>query len=319
MIAKGESSGTIALSGEKQGRWKLIKKNYQLYLIILLPVIYVLVFNYYPMYGAQIAFRDYVPTKGIWGSEWVGLDNFTRFFKRQDAWRIIGNTLSLSIYQLIAGFPIPIILALSLNSARDGMFKKTVQTVTYAPHFISVVVMVGIVMQFLAPRTGIINKIIEILGGTPTNFMGEPEYFRSIYVWSGVWQTTGWGSIIYLAALAGIDPSLHEAAIVDGASRFQRILHIDIPGIMPTAIILLIMNTGQIMNIGFEKVFLMQNPLNLRTSEIISTYVYKVGLASSAGDFSYSTAIGLFNSVINFVLIVAVNQIAKRVTETSLW
>lgn len=319
MMAKGESSGTIALSGEKQGRWKLIKKNYQLYLIILLPVIYILVFNYYPMYGAQIAFRDYVPTKGIWGSEWVGLDNFTRFFKRQDAWRIIGNTLSLSIYQLIAGFPIPIILALSLNSAKDGMFKKSVQTITYAPHFISVVVMVGIVMQFLAPRTGIINKIIEILGGTPTNFMGEPEYFRSIYVWSGVWQTTGWGSIIYLAALAGIDPSLHEAAIVDGASRFQRILHIDIPGIMPTAIILLIMNTGQIMNIGFEKVFLMQNPLNLRTSEIISTYVYKVGLASSAGDFSYSTAIGLFNSVINFVLIVAVNQIAKRVTETSLW
>ncbi|AEE97005.1 ABC transporter permease [Mahella australiensis] len=319
MTAKVESSGTIALPNKKQNRWKLMKKSSQLYLIILLPVIYILVFNYYPMYGAQIAFRDYMPTKGIWSSPWVGLDNFARFFRRHDAWRIIGNTLSLSVYQLIAGFPIPIILALSLNSTKDGMFKKSVQTITYAPHFISTVVMVGIVMQFLSPRIGIINKIIEILGGTPTDFMGKSQYFGSIYVWSGVWQSTGWGSIIYLAALAGIDPSLHEAAIVDGASRFQRIIHIDIPGIMPTAIILLIMNAGQIMNIGFEKVFLMQNPLNLRSSEIISTYVYKMGLASSAGDFSYSTAIGLFNSVVNFVLIVTVNQIAKRVGEVSLW
>lgn len=298
---------------------KLMKKSYQLYLVILLPVVYLFVFKYYPMYGLQIAFKKYVATEGILGSPWVGLKNFEKFFNSYLFRRLIGNTLGISVYQLLASFPMPIILALALNNAKNEMFKKTVQTVTLAPHFISTVVMVGIVIQFLSPRVGIVNNIISAFGGTPIDFMGVPEYFKSIYVWSGVWQNTGWNSVIYMAALAGIDPTLHEAAIVDGANKFKRVIHIDIPGIMPTAVILLIMNTGRIMNIGFEKVFLMQNPLNLRTSEIISTYVYKIGLASAAADFSYSSAIGLFNSLINFILIISVNKFAQKFGETSLW
>ncbi len=303
----------------KRNVYRDIKKNYQLYLIVLLPLIYIIVFKYYPMYGAQIAFKDFVATKGIIGSQWVGLDNFRRFFKSYQIWTLFKNTLSISVYQLIAGFPFPIILALALNNAQNLRFKKLVQTTTYIPHFISTVVIVGIIMQFLNPRFGLINSIIEYFGGEPVNFMGSPQYFKTIYVLSGIWQNAGWGTVIYLSALSSIDPELHAAAIVDGASIFKRVIHIDLPGILPTVVILLIMNAGSIMNVGFEKILLMQNPLNLRTSEVISTYVYKVGLASPMGNYSYSTAIGLFNSVVNFILLVIVNQIAKRVGETSLW
>lgn len=296
-----------------------IRKVWQLYVLIALPVIYILIFKYLPMYGAQIAFKNFIVTKGVWGSEWVGFKHFERFFHSYEFWRLLGNTIVLSVYNLVAGFPFPIMLALSLNYVRNKFFKQSVQMITYAPHFISVVVMVGIILEMLDPRNGIVNTAIRLLGFETVSFMGKPEYFKSIYVWSGIWQNVGFSCIIYLAALTGIDPSLHEAAVVDGANKVQRMLHIDLPGIMPIAIIMLIMNTGQMLDIGFEKVLLMQNPLNIRTSEIIDTYVYKVGLASQAMNYSYSSAIGLFKSVVNLILLVAVNKIAQKTKQASLW
>ncbi|WP_281888771.1 sugar ABC transporter permease [Paenibacillus sp. YYML68] len=292
---------------------------WQLYAMLALPIIYLLIFKYYPMYGAVISFKDYSAVKGIMGSEWVGLKHFTRFFVSHDFWTMMWNTISLSLYQLIAGTPFPIILALCLNYARNKMFKNTVQMISYAPHFISVVVMVGILMQFLAPRTGLIANLASFFGVSIGNWMGNPDYFQSIYVWSGIWQNVGFSCIIYLAGLAGIDPSLHEAAVVDGASKLRRMWHIDLPGILPIVIILLILNVGNMMEIGFEKVLLMQNPLNLRTSEVIDTYVYKVGLISPIANFSYSAAIGVFKNVVNLVLLVMVNQLARRAKQTSLW
>ncbi|RXZ80018.1 sugar ABC transporter permease [Paenibacillaceae bacterium] len=296
-----------------------MRKVWQLYVLIALPVLYIIIFKYVPMYGAQIAFKDFIVTKGIWGSEWVGLKHFIRFFHSYEFVRVMKNTLVLSLYSLIAGFPFPIILALSLNMVRNRFFKKSVQMVTYAPHFISVVVMVGILFELLDPRHGIVNQILNAFGLEPINFLGNPDYFKSIYVWSGIWQSVGFSCIIYLAALSGIDPSLHEAAVVDGANKWKRIWHIDIPGIMPIAIILLILNTGSMLEIGYEKVLLMQNPLNMRTSEIIDTYVYKVGLLSEAMNYSYSAAIGLFKSVIGFILIYGVNKIAQKTNQASLW
>lgn len=294
-----------------------IKRHWQLYLVLLLPLIYIAIFRYWPMYGVQIAFRDFTPVEGITGSPWVGLAHFERFFNSYQFWTLLRNTVGISVYSLLAGFPLPIILAIAINEARRYYFKKTVQMVTYAPHFISTVVMVGIILQFLDPRIGLINKAIIALGGTATNFIARPDLFQSIYVWSGVWQGMGYASIIYIAALSSIDPQLEEAAIIDGASRLQKILYIDLPGIMPTAIILLILNIGQIMNVGFEKIYLMQNPLNLTTSEVISTYVYKVGLLRA--QYSFAAAVGLFNSVIDLILLVTVNQIARKVGDTSLW
>ena len=271
------------------------------------------------MYGVIISFKNFNASKGILGSDWVGLKHFKRFFQSYYFERTISNTIGLSLYQLIASFPVPIIVALALNSSLRRGFAKTVQFVIYMPHFISTVVMVGIILEFLNPRMGIISLLLQALGVEARDYMGAPELFKSIYVWSGVWQTTGWGTIIYLAALSGIIPELHEAATIDGAGRFQRVLFIDLPGIMPTATIILILNMGHLLHIGFEKVFLMQNTLNLRSSEIIATYVYRVGLASAAPNFSYGAAIGLFLSVINLALIVSVNAIAKRMGETSLW
>ncbi|MBM7583370.1 multiple sugar transport system permease protein/putative aldouronate transport system permease protein [Caldicoprobacter guelmensis] len=294
-------------------------KCWQLYVLFLLPLIYIITFKYVPMYGAQIAFRDYRFTEGIVNSPWVGFKHFERFFRSHEFWKLIKNTVGISLYNLAAGFPFPIILAIMLNYARSERFKKTVQMVTYAPYFISTVVMVSMVLQFLSPRVGIVNVIRELLGLERVNYMGVPEYFKSIYVWSGIWQYTGYGAIIYLAALASIDPTLHEAAIVDGANKFYRVWYIDLPGILPTIVILLILNTGQILNTGFEKILLMQNPLNLRTSEVIDTFVYKVGLASQTINYSYPAAVGLFKSVVNLFLIVTVNRIAKKIGETSLW
>lgn len=295
------------------------KINYQLYLIILLPVIWLVVFKYIPMVGVQIAFRDFQSTQGIFGSEWVGFKHFINFFNNYQFYDIIRNTLVISFYQLIAGFPLPIILALALNSTIRTKFKKFVQMITYMPHFISVVVLVGMIIQFTSPRVGIVNNFITSLGFEAIDFMSRPELFSSLYVWSGVWQSCGWGTIIYLAALASVDTELHEAATIDGASRFKRVQHIDLPMIVPTMATMLILNFGRIMDLGFEKVYLMQNSLNTSASEVISTYVYKVGLASSFPDYSYASAVGLFNSAINLVLILIVNNLSRKFTETSLW
>ena len=293
--------------------------NYQLYLLVLLPVAYIFVFMYIPMYGTQIAFREFMAIQGIWGSDWVGLKYFQKFFDSPYFVRVVRNTLEISLYTLIAGFPFPILLALALNSSLNRRFKKTVQMITYAPYFISTVVMVGMLFQFLSPRIGFVNDILALLGLERVMFLSEPALFSSVYVWSGVWQLTGWNSIIYLAALSTVDPELHEAAIVDGANRLRRILHIDIPSILPTIVVLLIIQCGQIMTLGFEKVYLMQVPLNLARSEIIATYVYKVGLVSSIPNYSYGAAIGLFNAVINLVLVLAVNRLSKTTTGQSLW
>jgi multiple sugar transport system permease protein/putative aldouronate transport system permease protein len=294
-------------------------RGWQLYVLMILPLIYLLVFRYIPMYGAQIAFKNFTAGRGIWGSPWVGFKNFVRFFHSYDFWRIMDNTLLLSLYHLAATFPFPIVLALGLNYIRHVRFKKTMQMVTYAPHFISVVVMVGLIMQFLSPRTGPLAFLGRLFGFEPVNAMGDPALFKSIYVWSDVWQHTGFACIIYLAALAGIDPALYEAAVMDGASKLRRMWHIDLPGIMPIASIMLILNFGHIFDLGFEKVLLMQNPLNTRTSEIIDTYVYNIGLKSMVPNFSYATAIGLFKNVIAFILVITVNQISKKLGQSSLW
>lgn len=287
--------------------------------MMLLPLAYLLIFKYYPMLGAQMAFRDYNLIEGIWGSPWVGFKHFVRFFNSYEFWLVLRNTIGLSLYSLAAGFPLPIVLALSLNYVAARRYKKAVQMITYAPHFISTVVMVGMILQFLAPRTGFVNIFRDALGLEQINFIGEPGMFKSIYVWSDVWQNVGYASIIYLASLSTVDPNLHEAALIEGASKPQRMWHIDLPGILPTAIIILILNTGRVLEIGFEKAYLLQNPLNHSTSEIISTYVYKIGIAGQAVNFSYPTAIGLFKSVIGFILLISVNRLSRAVSEQSLW
>lgn len=274
---------------------------------------------YYPMYGAQIAFRDFLPGRTILGSEWVGMANFVRFFNSPLFERLLTNTIGLSVYSLLVGFPIPILIALSLNQLRTGIFKRGVQMISYAPYFISTVVMVGLILQFLDLRRGPINLLLQALGIDTIHFMGSADMFPGIYVWSSVWQNTGFNTVIYMAALSTIDPALHEAALVDGANRLQRIRHIDIPGIMPITITLLILNIGQLLNVGFEKAFLLQNPLNLKTSEVISTYVYKVGLVGGVANFSYAAAIGLFNAVLGLILLLAANQISKKFSETNLF
>lgn len=298
---------------------KKIRPNLDLYLLMLAPVAYILIFKYFPMYGAQIAFRNFNPVGGILGSPWVGFKHFKTFFDSYVFRRLIQNTLGISLYSLAAGFPIPILLAILLNYAISQRFKKAVQMITYAPHFISTVVMVGMLLQFLSQRNGLVNNIIDALGGARVDFMGTPRYLWSVYVWSGVWQSMGYSSIIYISALSGVDPELHEAAIVDGANIFRRIRHIDLPSILPTMMILLILSCGGILSVGFEKIFLLQNNLNLSVSEVINTYVYKIGLASALGNFSYSSAIGLFTSVINFILLVLVNRLVKAASGESLW
>ena len=307
---------TAQKSALQKGRL-IFSRYWELYLLLLPTLIYIFIFLYVPMGGVLMGFQDYSATKGIWGSPWVGLKHFERFFNSYNFWQIFYNTISLSVYNLVANFPIPIVFALLLNQMRMPKFKKVVQTVSYAPYFISVVVLVGMMTILLSPQTGIVNMAIQALGGEPVYFMARADLFRSVYVWSGVWQSTGQAAIIYIAALTGISQDLHEAAMVDGASKFKRTLYIDIPGIMPTAITMLLLNLGRIMSLGFEKAFLMQNTLNTSASEIISTYVYKQGLLGA--QFSYSTAVGLFNSVINCILVIAVNYAPRRLTETSLW
>lgn len=298
-------------------RWKRIRHNWQLYLLILPVVVYFIVFKYIPMYGVQIAFKDYFAIHGIWGSPWVGFKHFERFFDSYYFWRLIKNTLGIGLYELVVGIPVPIILALLINEVRVRYFKKIVQTVTYAPHFLSVVVLTGMLFLFLDPQTGLINQILSVFGIKPIAFMTEPSWFKTTYVFSGAWQQMGWSSIIYLAALSAVDPALHEAAKIDGASRLQRIWHINLPSIKPTIIILLILDAGKVMSVGFEKVFLMQNPLNTSASDVIATHVYKTGIMGA--QYSYATAVGLFDSIINLILLVLVNYIARKTNETSLW
>ncbi|MGN7412931.1 ABC transporter permease [Paenibacillus sp. SAF-068] len=301
----------------KQALARSWRRHWQLYLLILPPIAYFIIFKYVPMVNAVLAFKDYNVIKGIWGSPWAGTKYFELLFQNPAFVTLIKNTLYISFYSLIVGFPIPILLALALNEIKNIRFKKTVQMVTYAPYFISTVVMVSIIMLFLSPRLGIVNTIAGALGFESVNFLGEPGLFRSIYVFSDVWQGMGYSAVIYLAALAGVDPSLYEAAKVDGANRIQKILNVDLPGLLPAAVIILILSVGNIMAVGFEKIYLLQNPLNLSASEIISTYVYKIGLLNA--NYSFATAVGLFNSVINLILLLIVNEVAKRLSNTSLW
>ena len=311
------SSPGLMPGKRNKGLWKRIAQNWELYIFIAPAFFYFLIFSYGPMYGIQIAFKNFIPTMGITGSPWVGLDHFKRFFDSYYVWDLIWNTLSISLYELAVGFPIPIILALAFNEVRNGFFKKMAQTVTYAPHFISVVVMAGMIITFLSPSTGIVIHLIEALGFTAPDFLTDPKWFKTMYVLSGVWQSAGWGTIIYLAALSGVDPGLHEAAVIDGASRFQRVRHINIPTLIPTMTILLILNIGSLLGVGFEKILLLQNPLNMSSSDVISTFVYRSGLVDA--QYSFSTAIGLFNSVVNAVMLIVVNQIVRRTSENSLW
>lgn len=302
-------------------RWKntlrLMRRNWVLYLLLLPALIYIAIFSYAPMYGIQIAFRNFNFADGITGSKWVGMKWFKYFFNSSKCWPLIRNTLVISFYSVIAGFPIPIILALMLHNIPSQKFKRTAQTITYLPHFISLVVVVGMISCFTSINSGWVNTLIEALGGERMYLMGKPEYYRHLYVWSGVWQEAGWGSIIYMAALTGVAPELHEAATIDGASKLQRIRHIDLPAILPTITIMLIMRCGSIMSVGFDKSYLMMNDLNMDVSEVIATYTYEMGLLS--GKYSYSTAISLFNNVINFVFLTAVNKFAKVVSGSSLW
>lgn len=298
---------------------RLARRNWGLYVLLAPAFILLILFTYVPMYGIVIAFKDYVPALGITGSPWA--DPWFRYFQQfAQSFQFVStirNTLVLSLYGMAVGFPIPIIMALFINQFRAKHFKNVFQTVVYMPHFISTVVLVGLIMIILSPSSGIFGNICRLIGVTAPNLMGSATAFSSIYVWSDVWQNTGWNSIIYLAALSAIDPNLYEAATVDGAGRWQKVLRIDVPMLMPTAVILLILQVGNIMNVGFEKVYLMQNNLNAMSSEIIATYVYKIGLLSA--QFSYSAAINFFNTIINFILLILVNEISKKVSDTSLW
>jgi len=291
-------------------------RNKYIYLMLVPVVGYYLLFYYGPMYGAQIAFKDFDPALGILKSPWVGWENFKQFFTGPYFTRLVRNTVSINVLDLVLGFPAPIILALAINEIRLTYFKRTVQTISYLPHFISLVVVVGMLIDFLN-RDGLINAALAPLGIQPVAWLQQPKYFQMIYVLSGIWQNVGWGSIIYLAAITNIDPTLYEAAQVDGAGRLRQMISITLPGIAPTIIILLILRLGQMMTVGYEKIILMYNPLTYSTADVISTYVYRVGILQA--NYSFSAAAGLFNSVINFSLLILANQMSRRYSETSLW
>jgi ABC-type polysaccharide transport system, permease component len=312
--ARRESAiGVFRVIGEE------LSRNWQLYILVALPVLYIAVFRYVPMYGAIIAFKKFSPALGYWNSPWVGLRHFARFFSSYNFWPILRNTLEISLYQLIVGFPIPVILALIINASEKPRLKKIAQMATYAPYLLSTAIVVGMLQQLLSQNSGVVNAVIESLGGKRVSFLSNPALFSTIYVLSGVWQTAGYTAVIYIAALSGIDPALHEAAKVDGAGKLRRIVHIDLPGIMPTVTVVLLLTLGNLMSVGFEKVFLLQNPVNIERSEIIDTYIYRVGIGSSLPDFSYATAIGLFNSVVNFVLLLLADRASKRASGSGLF
>lgn len=314
-----DMAAAMRVTGTERQKYtlRMMKRNWVLYLLILPALTYIIMFNYAPMYGIQIAFRNFTFADGITGSEWVGWKWFNFFFKSAKSWTLIRNTLIISFYSLLAGFPVPILLALTLHNLPSRRFRRTAQTITYLPHFISLVVVVGMISCFTSINSGWINTLIEKLGGQRVYLMGKPEYYRHLYVWSGVWQEAGWGSIIYMAALTSVAPELHEAATIDGATKLQRIRHIDLPAILPTITIMLIMRCGSIMSVGFDKSYLMMNDLNMDVSEVIATYTYTMGLLS--GKYSYSSAISLLNNVINFIFLTTVNRIAKLISGNSLW
>jgi len=314
---KKRKEAAKAIMPKKQPFGAYMKGHYDLYLLLLPAVLYVAIFMYVPMYGVLMAFQDYSPARGIMGSTFVGLKHFEKFFSTYMAKQIITNTVVLSAYSLIVSFPFPVILALMLNYCVSKRFGKVVQTVTYMPYFISVMVLVGMMNIFFSTNYGVVNMVLKALGMEAYTFMSSEASFRHMYVWSGIWQGMGYSSVIYFAALAGIDPTLYEAAELDGASKLQRILYIDLPSIMPTVIIMLIMSAGNLMSVGFEKAYLMQNDRNSGVSEILSTYVYKVGLIDAR--YSFSAAINLFNSAINFVILITINKISGKLSETSLW
>lgn len=292
------------------------KRYFWLYIFVLPMLAWYILFHYAPMGGIVIAFKRYTGVKSIWESKWVGLKWFIKFFESPYLWRLLRNTLTITLYEL-ATFPLPIMLALFFNEIRSAKYKKLAQTIMYAPHFISIVVLVSMMQLFFSPQYGFVNHIIKSLGGEPYSFMIEETAFPHMYVWSGVWQSMGWNCIIYVAALSGVDPGLHEAAKIDGATRIQRIFHINLPTILPTIVITFIMKAGHIMSVGADKVLLMQNDLNLATSDVIATYVYSQGLVS--GDYGYATAVGLFTNVVNLVMLLIVNKISSKLSETSLF
>lgn len=308
-ISSAATGQAAAVGGKSLGQ--RIMDNWQLYAMLLIPVVLTFIYKYIPMYGIQIAFRDFKANRGYWGSEWVGLEWFQRFFSAPNCGRMIKNTILLSLYSLLWSFPIPIILALMINQVRFKRFKRTVQTVLYAPHFISIMVVCGMIRIFLSPSGGLIN----LIAGTSIDFLTEASMFRTIYIASGIWQDAGWGIIIYMATLANIDTSQYEAAKIDGASKFQRILNIDIPELIPIIVLQLIMSAGGLMNVGFEKVFLLQTDLNKATSDVIAVYVYQQGIENAK--YSYSTAVGLFNTAVNIVLLIIVNKIANKLSDVS--
>lgn len=316
MIKNNEALKTTEVDGLNSYK-RRFHDTWPLYLFLMPALAYIVIFHYVPMYGIQIAFKDFKPSLGFAGSPWAGLKYFQQFFRSANFERTLVNTVALSVQQLLFTFPLPILLALMLNSLRSLRFKKMMQTVTYAPYFISTVVLVSILTVLLSPTSGVVNNCIKSFGGKPILFMARPEWFRSIYIFSTAWQTTGWSSIVYIAALAGVNPELHEAASIDGAGKLKRIWHIDLPSIQPTIIIILVLSMGNIMSVGFEKALLMQKGMNLATSEIIPTFVYKVGILQT--QYSFSAAVGLFNSLINTALLVTVNLIAKRFSDTSIW
>lgn len=295
---------------------KVLNRDKYLLLLLIPAIAYYIIFCYVPMYGAIIAFKDFIPTKGILGSEWVGLKWFQQFFGSVFFIRLLKNTFLLSLYSILWGFPVPILFALALNEIKDGPFKRITQTISYLPHFISIVVVVGLMVNMLAP-TGVLTGLIRDISGQEFNFMSNPKWFRTIYIGSSVWQEFGWNSIIYLAALSSIDVTLYEAARVDGATRLKQMIHITLPGIAPTIIVLLILSAGNILNVGFEKIILMYSPANYQTADVISTYVYRSGILQA--QYSFGAAVGLFNSAANFLILILVNWISRNLSETSLW
>lgn len=318
MAIKSEiNTAAVAVTGKRKMKKSRIYDSRFLLLLLLPCIIYFVLFHYVPMWGVLIAFKDYKAFLGFTGSQWVGLKHFNLFFNSYDMWQVIRNTFLIGFYMLIWGFPMPLIFALVLNEVKKIQTKKFVQTVSYMPHFLSAVVVVGMVQMVLSPSKGVVNQIIESMGYERVNFLQNPAYFRTIYVASGIWQEMGWGAIIYLAALAGIDPQLYEAAMIDGANKLKQLVHITLPGISPTVVTLLLLRMGKMLSVGFEKVFLLQNPMIYQTSDIISTYVYRQGLAN--GNFGYGTAVGLFNTIINLIFLVVSNYLARRYSETSLW
>ncbi|MGG1550318.1 ABC transporter permease [Paenibacillus ferrarius] len=315
-VRRAEPSRNVQKTSWLQTIRKDWKRHWAIYLMAIPVIAYYLIFHYGPMYGLQIAFKEYSPAKGILGSPWVGFKHFESFFNGIYFWRLIKNTILLNVYDLVFGFPAAIVLALLLNEIRQARFKRVVQSISYLPHFVSIVVVAGLMVDFLS-RSGLVNQIIGIFGIEPIDFLKEAGWFRFLFVSSGIWQGIGWGSIVYLAAISTIDPTLYEAGRMDGANRWKQTLHITIPGIMPTIVILFILQMGNMLTVGSEKVLLLYNPLTYDTADVISTYVYRKGVLEAS--YGFTAAVGLFNSVISFILIVTANTVVKRISENKLW